>query len=301
MQAKSLIKKSLAVGILLLFVGTSGIASTKMTSMLGFEPVITPPPPIIHGPTNGWTHVNYTFWTDPITDPSGDYFFCKWDWGDGIITEWLGPYPSGSNISASHTWAHEGVYEVRAKLAIDGNESDWSEPHTITIVESGPPLQLLITGPSVGRVRVTYNFTAVLYDPEEDEFIYQWEWGDGNISEWLGPFASGQPVMASHAWNKSGTYPIRVKVKDPFGAVIFSDPFYIQIVKLKVSFAFGSFNNRSETEDLIIIHTNVLFLIPSHSLLSLGRAIAVAKQYLGFFQTFMFGGIFQAALLTENR
>ena len=46
----------------------------------------------------------------------GIHLYCQWDWGDGNITEWLGPYPSGSIISASHTWTHVGVYEIRAKI-----------------------------------------------------------------------------------------------------------------------------------------------------------------------------------------
>jgi len=300
MQTTSLLRKGLTVGILLLFVGTSGIASTKMASTLGLEPVSTPPPPIIHGPTDGWTHVAYTFWTDPITDPNGDSFYCKWDWGGGIITEWLGPYPSGSNISASHTWTHEGTYEVRAKIACNGNESNWSEPHTITIIRSGPPLKPLISGPHVGRVGIVYNFSVVLTDPEGDEFFYSWEWGDGNSTGWLGPFASGQTVTATHAWSKPGTYPILVRAKDPFGVEIVSDPFYIQIVKLRPSFILGSLNNRSETEDLFIISTTFLFIIPSHAFLYAGETIAVAKQYLGFLHSHTFAGVFQAALLAKN-
>ena len=268
--------------------------------MVGLAPPSTLPPPIVHGPTDGWTHAPYTFWIDPITTPDEDQFYVKWDWGDGDTSEWLGPYSSGSAASASHTWTHAGVFGVRAKLAVGGNESDWSEPHAITIEESGPPLKPLISGPHVGRVGVAYNFTVSLTDPEGDEFFYKWDWGDGNSSGWLGPFASGQTVTVSHAWSKTGTYSILVKAKDPYGVESISEPFIIQIVKLKVSFAFGSFNNRSETDDLIIVHTNVLLLFPSHSLLSLGRTIVVAKQYLGFFDSFLFGGIFQAALLTEN-
>ena len=293
-------RKMLAVGILLLFIGTSGIASTKMTSTLGLETVSTPPPPIIHGPTNGWTGVAYTFWTDPITDPNGDSFYCKWDWGDGIITEWLAPYPSGSNISASHTWAHEGVYEVQAKLTIDGNESDWSEPHTITIVKSGPPLKPLISGPIVGRVGVLYNFSVTLTDPEGDEFFYFWDWGDGNSSGWLGPFASGQIVTLPYAWTKPGIYSILVKAKDPYGVESVSDPFVIQIVKLRLSFILGLLTHRSETEDLFLFRTTFGLIIPSPALLYAGQGIAVAKQFLGFFGRSMIGGIFQAALLVKN-
>ena len=268
--------------------------------MVGLEPANVLPPPNVHGPTDGWTHVSYTFWTDPVATPYEDQFYVKWDWGDGTITDWLGPYASGMSASSSYEWSHPGIYGVRAKLACNGSESDWSAPHMITINTSGPPLEPLLSGPSVGQVGVTYNFTVVLTDPDGDEFFFQWNWGDGNSSDWLGPYDSGQPVTTSHAWNKPGTYPIRVNVKDPFGAEFHSDPFYIQIVKLRPSFILGSLTNRSETKDLLILRTSFLLIIPSHGLLYVGESIAIGKQYLGFLRPFMFGGVFQAALLANN-
>jgi hypothetical protein len=71
-------------------------------------------------------------------------------------------------------------------------------------------------------------------------------------------------------------------------------------VELKTSFILGSASKSSETEDLIIIYTNFLILFPSDSILYLGESIAIAKHYIGFFRLFIFGGIFQAAILSEN-
>jgi hypothetical protein len=45
-----------------------------------------------------------------------------------------------------------------------------------------------------------------------------WDWGDGNFSDWLGPFASGVTSNAQHSWTIKGTYSIRVKAKDTNGA-----------------------------------------------------------------------------------
>jgi hypothetical protein len=41
-----------------------------------------------------------------------------------------------------------------------------------------------------------------------------WDWGDGTVSGWLGPTASGEQASASHAWAKTGVYQIKVKAKD---------------------------------------------------------------------------------------
>ena len=94
-----------------------------------------PPEPIINGPTNGTINHEYEFSIGPITDPEGDSFYCRWDWGDGNISDWFGPYLSGKIASASHTWTHAGVYELRAKLKDQyGEESNWSEPFEMSIL-----------------------------------------------------------------------------------------------------------------------------------------------------------------------
>ena len=45
-----------------------------------------------------------------------------------------------------------------------------------------------------------------------------WSWGDGNESEWIGPFDSGQTADASHSWDTIGNYEIIVIAKDENGA-----------------------------------------------------------------------------------
>jgi hypothetical protein len=43
---------------------------------------------------------------------------------------------------------------------------------------------------------------------------YQWDWGDNETSEWLGPYASSVLCKVAHTWVDNGTYVIRVKAKD---------------------------------------------------------------------------------------
>ena len=50
------------------------------------------------------------------TDPDGDFIYVFWDWGDGTNTGWLGPYPSGEEICASHTWTKKGTYTITVTL-----------------------------------------------------------------------------------------------------------------------------------------------------------------------------------------
>ena len=51
------------------------------------------------------------------------------DWGDESDSGWMGPYDSGYEGRASHSWSEQGDYEIKVK-AKDTNdiESEWSDP-----------------------------------------------------------------------------------------------------------------------------------------------------------------------------
>ena len=85
------------------------------------------------GLDEGIINEEYTFSTS-TEDPQEDDVYYLFDWDDGTDSGWLGPYPSGSEQSASHSWDEEGEYDVKVK-AKDENDavSDWSNDHTIEI------------------------------------------------------------------------------------------------------------------------------------------------------------------------
>ena len=88
------------------------------------------------GPTSGVMETDYSF-TASTTDPEGDDIYYWFDWDDGTNTGWLGPYSSGATVTATHAWSSIGDYDITVKAKDEkGKESDFSPPHTITIVES---------------------------------------------------------------------------------------------------------------------------------------------------------------------
>jgi hypothetical protein len=188
-----------------------------MAFILSGRLLLPPSPPVISGPSHGLVNVEYTFSTDVVTDPEGDMFFCRWDWGDGNITDWLGPYPSGFPISASHSWGTAGVFEICAKLKSIGGESSWSEPHAITIVQNQPPTTPWITGPSPGKPRIVYTYEFHANVTVGDTVFYFIDWGDNTNSGWIGPYVSGAVGSANHSWEKRGTYQIKIKAMDCLG------------------------------------------------------------------------------------
>ena len=95
-----------------------------------------------------------------------------------------------------------------------------------------PPTAPTIDGPTSGAVSVSYEFTIVSTDPDGDDVYYYIDWDDGNVEDWIGPYASGVVVTVSHSWSSEDTYSILAKAKDTYGAESdWSDPFIITIVE----------------------------------------------------------------------
>jgi len=81
------------------------------------------------------------------------------------------------------------------------------------------------SGTASGKPGIQYAFSSRTTDPFGLELYYQWQWGDGNFSEWIGPYNSGDECNASHIWSKKGKYEIRVKARNIDGAESgWSDP-----------------------------------------------------------------------------
>lgn len=99
-------------------------------------------PEIEHGPPSNppakpskpsgrrWINVGKLYrYSSFTTDPDNDQIYILFDWDDGNSTGWLGPYDSGTKVSAYHEWAEYGTYEIRTKAQdANGAQSEWSDP-----------------------------------------------------------------------------------------------------------------------------------------------------------------------------
>ena len=75
-----------------------------------------------------------------------------------------------------------------------------------------------IIGETNGKIQTSYEYTVSSIDPDGDNIAYYLiVWGDDTHTNKTGPFASGEPVTASHKWTKKGTYKILVRATDAFG------------------------------------------------------------------------------------
>jgi len=72
-------------------------------------------------------------------------------------------------------------------------------------------------GPEEGITGITYTFSSSTIDVDGDNISYQFDWGDGNMSGWIGPYLSGDTVYAMYSWRDPGAFEVRVKAKDAYG------------------------------------------------------------------------------------
>jgi hypothetical protein len=106
-------------------------------------------------------------------------------------------------------------------------------------------------GQTEGGMELEYAYTSGTTDPDGDSLNYL-GWGDETYSEWLGPYASGDPVEASHTWADTGSYEITVIAKDENGVFSeSSDPLFVN-----VCLRYGDANG-----DMIIDVGDVVFLV----------------------------------------
>ena len=88
------------------------------------------------GKTTGLINKNYSYITSS-TDVEMDKIYFIWDWGDGKISECIGPYNSRQICEINNSWEEVGDFEIKVK-SIDqyGAESEWSDPLTISMPRS---------------------------------------------------------------------------------------------------------------------------------------------------------------------
>ncbi len=69
-------------------------------------------------------------------------------------------------------------------------------------------------------------------DPDDDDVYYKFSWGNGETSDWIGPYESGfDEICESYIWQEEGTYEIIVKAKDEHNSESdWSDPLIFNVL-----------------------------------------------------------------------
>ena len=89
-------------------------------------------------------------------------------------------------------------------------------------------------GPENGEAGIEYIFTTSTEDPDNDDVYYMWNWGN-EISDWIGPYNSGEIVEFPHTWHTGGEFDIKVIAKDESNEVSsWSDITTINIIEVPI-------------------------------------------------------------------
>jgi hypothetical protein len=199
------------------------------TTKDNLPPVFGTPTPA-NGSTNQPLNLN---WSIPISDSEGDQFSWTIQCSNGQTNSGSGASNGTKSLSLTGL-AYSTAYKVWVN-ATDPTGSNmytrnWYSFTTQQQQNLPPNKPNKPSGPTSGKINVEYTYTTNTTDPNSDQVYYNWSWGDGTYSGWLGPYASGAPATASHIWSTKGTYSITVKAKDTFNAESsWSDPLDITV------------------------------------------------------------------------
>jgi outer membrane protein assembly factor BamB len=144
--------------------------------------------------------------------------------GDGNGGEILALNPDGTQRWRKEI-AYEGV-ESSPSIASDGTLYIGSIQNIeVSYLQSFgqalsnvPPNTPIITGPAEGHVRRNISINISSTDDDNNPVSFFIDWGDGTTSGWTTDYYSGETVKYSHIYSQKGTYIIKVKARDTFGA-----------------------------------------------------------------------------------
>ena len=134
------------------------------------------------------------------TDDDGYVNAWRWDFGDGS---------SGSGAEVTHTFAGDGVYEVRLTVTDDRGAQGQSVASVIVLTPNAPPVASFVAAAS--GLTATFDASASSDADGTDGLPveYAWTFGDG---------ATGNGVAPRHTYPVGGEYQVTLLVTDADGA-----------------------------------------------------------------------------------
>ncbi len=184
------------------------------------------------GTANGLIGIAYPFRTSTY-DPDEDSVAYQFKWDEEDTSAWSDFVANGVTFTMLKSWSTVGNYTVKAR-AKDNKDalSDWSNGQSIEIVLNRPPnIPSKPDGPKNGIPDTIYSFITSTNDPDEDSISFQFDWGNGDTSNWSDFVDNFISVTMSKSWSEPGVYSVKARAKGTFGAISdWSEPCSIAIV-----------------------------------------------------------------------
>jgi hypothetical protein len=161
-------------------------------------------------PSNA-ANVEYTEFDFPDFEVEpGKTYFIKLSTETYYWTEYLWGGADGTDYVAGDIW----------KLNSQDTPPEWwKDQYSDSAFETygynnNAPEKPTITGPPQGTPNTDYVFYVQTTDIDEDQIYYYIDWDDESVSNWIGPFESGDTYVEIHQWSSIGMYNVRVKARD---------------------------------------------------------------------------------------
>ncbi len=100
------------------------------------------------------------------------------------------------------------------RVYVGSTYSEYGYLYAIGVLDPNAPTAPTIIGKIKGKVEKSYDYLFRSTSPIGNDVFYQIDWGDGSITDWLGPYDSGESITMTHSWEKKGTYTIKARAKD---------------------------------------------------------------------------------------
>jgi hypothetical protein len=193
-----------------------------------------------------------TSYTVPPMKTAGWYWWIDFDFPDFLVTPGKQLFlvcriPENIIGSEIYEWRgiSEDIYEGGQSYISFNEGKSWEENPSVAdcvFITFGipqgntqPNKPTRPTGEIRGKTGISYSYSSMATDPEGDQLHYNFSWGDGTYSNWIGPYNSGDTVAEPHAWDTEGTFSVKIKARDSNGAEsVWSDPLTISMPKNKI-------------------------------------------------------------------
>jgi hypothetical protein len=98
-------------------------------------------------------------------------------------------------------------------------DTHWDEflKEYLGLSSNTPPLIPTIEGSEKGKCNVTQDYVVSAEDSQADDISFYVDWGDGSY-KMVGWISSGEEFSINHTWASEGTYEVKVKAIDQYGA-----------------------------------------------------------------------------------
>ena len=133
---------------------------------------------------------------------------CRWDFGDGLSTDW------GTETGAAHTYTRSGNFTATF-LAVDGDQELSTATLEVTVENGAPRAAITSPDPNATHLKdreVLFSGRGEDTATDNSTLMYRWDLGDQNLTDWS--FSAD----AAHAYTQSGCFTVRLHVRDGEGA-----------------------------------------------------------------------------------